>query len=72
MTGRINRTDDNDQISNKPQHIFGNALKQALSEKKLDITLNQPIERGRIKDGNWDQMKVKVIRKVVLGVPDGG
>ena len=31
---------------------------QALKEKKLDITLNNPIERGKIKDNNWDQMKV--------------
>jgi hypothetical protein len=54
MTGRINRVDDGDQLSNKPVHIFGNSLKQALKEKKLDITINHPIERGRIKDNNWD------------------
>lgn len=46
ISGSQNIKNESEGISNKTQHLFGNALKTAISEKKHEIQHNYPIKRG--------------------------
>jgi len=45
LSGSQNIKNDS-EISSKPQHLFGNALKQAVLEKKHEIQYSNPIKKG--------------------------
>lgn len=46
ITGSQNIKSDSEGLNNKPQHLFGNSLKQAVADKKHEIQYNYPIKRG--------------------------
>lgn len=46
IAGSQNIKNESEGISNKTHHLFGNALKQAILEKKHEIEYNYPIKRG--------------------------
>lgn len=49
ISGSQNIKNESEGISNKTHHLFGNALKQAVLEKKHEIEYNYPIKRGVIR-----------------------
>lgn len=48
LAGSQNIKNDSEGLTSKPQHLFGNALRQAVLEKKHEIQYNYPIKRGVI------------------------
>ena len=48
MSGAQSAKNESEGLAAKPQHLFGNALKQAAAEKKHELTYSNPIKRGVI------------------------
>ena len=46
LSGSHTIKNDTEGISSKPQHLFGNALKQEILEKKNEIQISYPIKKG--------------------------
>ena len=46
LSGFLNIKNDSEGLSSKPQHLFGNVLKQAFQEKKHEIQYSNPIQKG--------------------------
>lgn len=57
ITGKVTPVNQGDGASNKPYHIYGHNLKNALAENKHEIKVNNLIEKSQVLETCWDQLK---------------
>jgi len=57
VSGKVMAQNEQDSMANKPYYLFGQQLKDALKENKLEIKVDSLIEKAQIKEGSWEQMK---------------